>query len=76
MLALVIGLLLFLGVHSTRLFAAQWRTRQVAKMGLLPFKGAYALLSLIGLVLVTVRHVWSQPGCGFRPSGLAIWLLC
>ena len=52
MLALVIGLLLFLGVHSTRLFAAQWRTRQVAKMGLLPFKGAYALLSLIGLGLI------------------------
>ncbi len=66
MLALVIGLLLFLGVHSTRLFAAQWRTRQVARIGLLPFKGAYALLSVIGLVLI----VWGYGQARMEP----IWL--
>ena len=68
MLALVIGLLLFLGVHSTRLFAAQWRTRQVAKMGLLPFKGAYALLSLIGLVLI----IWGYGQARMEPTWLWI----
>jgi uncharacterized membrane protein len=68
MLALVIGLLLFLGVHSTRLFAAQWRTRQVARIGLLPFKGAYALLSVIGLVLI----VWGYGQARIEPTSLWI----
>ena len=36
MLVLIAGLILFLGLHSLRIFADDWRTAQIAKMGKLP----------------------------------------
>ena len=54
MLALILGLLIFLGIHSTRLFAGNWRDRQVQRMGLTPWKGIYSLVSLVGLVLIAL----------------------
>lgn len=61
MTALLSGLLLFLLPHSLRIFADGWRMRMVARIGLLPWKGAYALLSIAGFVLLVwgygeVRH--------------------
>lgn len=53
---LILGLVLFLGVHSIRIFADPWRERLVARMGELPFKGVYGLISLIGLVLIVVGY--------------------
>ena len=52
MLVLVIGLLIFLGVHSVRIFADDWRTRSVARLGEKPWKGLYSVVSLIGFVLI------------------------
>ena len=52
MLLLVIGLLIFLGVHSVRIFADDWRTRSVARLGEKPWKGLYSAVSLIGFVLI------------------------
>ena len=49
---LILGLVLFLGVHSVRIFANDWREAQVARMGELRWKRAYSLLSAIGLGLV------------------------
>lgn len=49
---LVAGLLIFLGVHAVSIFAPAWRDAQVAARGELVWKGAYALLSLIGLMLI------------------------
>lgn len=49
---LILGLLLFLGVHSLRIFAGDWRDAQVARMGLLGWKGVYSLFSAIGLGLI------------------------
>ena len=51
-LYLVAGLLLFLGVHSTRVFADGWRNRTRDRLGAGPFKGVYSLVSLAGLVLL------------------------
>ena len=36
---LLLGLVLFLGVHSVRMFAGSWRTRAVAQIGKGSFKG-------------------------------------
>jgi uncharacterized membrane protein len=44
---LVLGLLLFLGVHSTRVVAEDWRGRQLARWGEKGWKGAVALVSLL-----------------------------
>ena len=49
---LILGLILFLGVHSVRIVADGWRTRAVARIGLLPWKGLYALVSIVGFVLL------------------------
>ena len=64
---LVSGLLLFLGVHSTRVFAEGWRNRTLARIGELPFKGLYALLSLAGLMLLG----WGYGVAGQQP--VVLW---
>jgi uncharacterized membrane protein len=52
MSVLILGLLIFLGVHSLRIFADGWRSRQIARLGEKPWKGLYALVSVIGFVLI------------------------
>ncbi len=49
---LVLGLLLFLGAHSTRVVAEDWRGRQLARWGEKGWKGAVALVSLAGFILL------------------------
>jgi uncharacterized membrane protein len=49
---LVLGLLLFLGVHSVRIVADNWRTRTIERIGPYPWKGIYTLLSLAGFALL------------------------
>ena len=48
MTALILGLVLFLGVHSVRIFAEPWRRGVRARVGENAFKGVYSLLSLLG----------------------------
>ena len=64
---LIAGLLLFLGVHSTRVFANDWRNRTLARMGEKPFKGIYALLSLAGFLLL----LWGYGQA--RQQGVMLW---
>lgn len=66
MFALVLGLVLFLGVHSVRLFAADWRMAQIDRRGLLTWKAVYALVSLVGLVLI----VWGYGQARLTPDWL------
>lgn len=56
MTLLVIGLVVFLGVHSTRIFADGWRAKRIAAMGEQKYKGLYALASLIGFVLIVYGY--------------------
>jgi uncharacterized membrane protein len=49
---LILGLIFFLGVHSTRIVADSFRTRTIARTGLNPWKGVYALISIAGFVLL------------------------
>jgi uncharacterized membrane protein len=52
MTKLVLGLVLFLGMHSVSIVAPQWRERMAARLGTGPWKALYGLVSLVGLVLV------------------------
>jgi uncharacterized membrane protein len=52
MAVLIIGLALFLGIHSIALAAPDFRSRTVARMGEGPWKGLYAAVSAVGLVLI------------------------
>jgi len=52
MTELLAGLVIFLAVHSISIINEHWRNRMVARLGEWAWKGAYALLALVGLVLV------------------------
>ena len=52
MTLLIFGLLIFLGVHSTSIFAPAWRASQAELRGDAAWKGMYSLLSLAGFVLL------------------------
>ena len=52
MVVLIVGLLIFLGVHSVRIFADGWRRESIARLGEGPWKGIYSLVSLAGFVLI------------------------
>jgi uncharacterized membrane protein len=56
MLTLIAGLVLFLGAHSTRIFADGWRTATIAQIGDRPWRGLYALVSVVGFVLIVVGY--------------------
>jgi uncharacterized membrane protein len=65
---LILGLVLFLGVHSVRIFANDWRTQVLAQRGEGAWKGLYSVLSVVGLVLV----VW---GYGMaRQQPVVLWV--
>jgi uncharacterized membrane protein len=49
---LIIGLVLFLGVHSVAIVASDWRDRTLARMGEGPWKGLYSVISIAGFVLL------------------------
>ena len=49
---LILGLILFLGTHSVRIFADSWRGGRIATMGLMPWKGVYSVISIIGFGLI------------------------
>jgi len=53
---LVIGLILFLGVHSVSVFAPHWRDAQLAQRGEMTWKGLYAAVSLVGFVLLVYGY--------------------
>jgi len=67
MTALIIGLVIFLGVHSVRVFAEPARTGLRTKLGENGYKGLYTVASLLGFALI----VW-----GFgqsRLQSLPLW---
>jgi uncharacterized membrane protein len=67
---LITGLVIFLGTHSVRIVADEYRTALIARMGLLGWKGLIAVLSLLGFVLLVYGYgaaraepvmLWSPP---------------
>lgn len=83
MTLLVLGLLLFLGAHSVRVFADGWRTRQIARIGEMAWKGLYTLVSVAGFALIVVGYgaartdpviLWNPPA-GMRHATVLLTLL-
>ncbi|MSQ19023.1 MAG: hypothetical protein EXR39_05560 [Betaproteobacteria bacterium] len=66
MLLLIIGLVVFLGVHSVHIVADPWRTAQIARMGELAWKGIYAIVAIAGFVLIA----WGYGEARTAPIGL------
>jgi uncharacterized membrane protein len=54
MTTLVLGLILFLGVHSVSIAAPAWRDAMQARLGEGPWKGLYSLAAAAGFALIVV----------------------
>lgn len=61
MAILILGLVIFLGIHSVRIFAPAWRDARVAAMGEGPWKGVYSLVAVVGLVLMIWGYYLARP---------------
>ncbi|MGN6232595.1 MAG: NnrU family protein [Trinickia sp.] len=70
MAILILGLIVFIGVHSIRLVSPSWRDAQLARFGEHGWKGIYSVASLVGFVLIVwgyglARHtpivLWTPP---------------
>lgn len=79
MTLLIFGLVLFLAPHSVRIFANDWRSAQIARLGEPAWKGLYSLVSIVGIVLlvwgygiarVTPIELWSPPIWGRHLASL------
>lgn len=67
MAVLILGLIVFIGVHSIRVVAAPWRDAQIARFGVAGWRVAFAVLSLVGTVLTIYGYVLS------RRAPLFVW---
>ena len=83
MLYLVLGLVVFLGVHSVRIVADDWRTQTRARLGEGAWKGLYSLASAVGLALIVWGYglarqqpvvLWTPP-VGMRHAAALLTLL-
>lgn len=77
------GLVVFLGVHSLRMFTPYWRAQTMERLGEGPWKGLYSLVALAGLVMVAWGFdlardqpviVWTPP-IGMRHAAALLTLL-
>ena len=72
MTLLILGLALFLGVHSVRVVADPWRAGFIARRGPGPWKGLYALLSAVGFVLIIVGYGAARGGTPLLVAGAGV----
>ncbi len=56
MALLIIGLVLFLGAHSTRMLADQARTQTITRIGEMGWKGLITVASIAGFVLIVIGY--------------------
>lgn len=70
LLILVVGLVLFLGMHATRIPNDQRRSGMIARLGKNKYRTIYTVVSIVGLVLIVYGYgqarlepifVWSPP---------------
>ncbi|MES2264584.1 MAG: NnrU family protein [Pseudomonadota bacterium] len=52
MTILILGLIIFLGAHSVRIVADDWRTAMRARLGEMTWKGLYSVVSIAGFALI------------------------
>ena len=72
MTILMVGLAIFLGMHSVRIVAGPWRQAQIARRGEASWKLGYSVLSAIGLGLSIwgygIARQRTRPGTGSNIS--------
>ena len=81
--ALILGLVLFLGMHSVRIAGDGWRTQVIAQRGANAWKGLYTVVSLVGFGLIVWGYgqarqapqvLWTSPLWTRHLAGLLMLL--
>ncbi|MCO4318533.1 NnrU family protein [Phyllobacterium sp. 21LDTY02-6] len=83
MLLLILGIIIFLGIHSVRIVAPRWRLAKMEQWGEGRWKGFYSLVSVVGLVLLVwgfgqarlVAPVLYEPPVWMKHIALLLMLL-
>lgn len=73
MLYLILGLVLFLGMHSVEIVSSTLRANAIARMGERPWKLMYTLVSIVGFVLI----IWGYGQARQHPTLLyapPVWM--
>ena len=73
MALLIVGLVIFLGVHSVRIVADDWRTAQIAKRGPKTWKGIY---SVLGGAASSWSFIMSASRAGSAAARRPSWNAC
>ena len=60
----LVGLVLFVGIHSVYIVAPGVREAAIARIGYNPWRGIYSLVSLAGLVLLIYGYGLARQGPG------------
>jgi len=82
MLLLILGVILFIGVHSVSIVAPAWREARVASLGEARWKGIYSLVSFAGLACIVWGYALARyspvivyvPSAGLRALALPLTL--
>ena len=69
MTLLVAGLILFVVVHSLRIFTDDWRSQMVARLGPMAWKGLISVASLVGI------NMMSKGYAAARAAPVVLWQL-
>jgi uncharacterized membrane protein len=52
----LIGLIIFLASHSSRVFAESWRNKMIDQIGEVKWKGLYTIISLLGFIVMVIGY--------------------
>lgn len=75
MFLLIVGLMLFLGIHSARTLVPDQRLRFIGDRGEKAYKGLYSVVSLAGLVLLIIGYGQTREApqfVWFPPASMAL----
>ncbi len=61
MLIMILGIIVFLGIHSVRIVAPEWRLAKMEQWGENTWKGLYSVISLVGFVLLVWGYGMARP---------------
>jgi uncharacterized membrane protein len=67
MALLIIGLIIFLGSHSTRIFVESWRAKMIAQVGEKKWKVMCTLIAIFGFTLLVIGYGQA------RQSTIQLW---
>lgn len=56
----IVGLVLFFGIHSVRIFAPDRRMRFIGDHGMNAWRGVYSVVAIVGLILLIWGYGWAH----------------